>query len=320
MSNSPFFLDYLEDGLVDWNRALDAKELIKNKYEKLLKEGLISKEELERYEYRKIYDLQQATEKISKGLLLIYAGIILLPFLIVAEIRNFDVRHPREMQEILNSAEKFIRKSIDLNDIEKLGHEPVKVSNLKELLELTQHSYRRYLGITDLAKCLKSIENFITSSLKNKKWKTLWEIVKTCEKSFNFSQFSQEVLQFLKRCISGDEEACKKLNLSDEKLSNLLENPYIIRFSLIMAESSIKEFLDMILLTSYLEPLSTASRYSISIDNATRELLEDVKENQDNIMSFLEVKIQIIKNLIKNDEFMENISKIYEIFRKLYQL
>ncbi|WP_016729818.1 hypothetical protein [Saccharolobus islandicus] len=87
-----------------------------------------------------------------------------------------------------------------------------------------------------------------------------------------------------------------------------------------MAESSIKEFLDIILLTSYLEPLSTASRYSVSIDNAKRELLEDVKENQDNIMSFLEVKIQIIKNLIKNDEFMENISKIYEIFRKLYQL
>ncbi|WP_016729815.1 hypothetical protein [Saccharolobus islandicus] len=59
MSNPPFLLDYLEDGLVDWNRALDAKELIKNKYERLLKEGLISKEELERYEYRKIYDLQQ---------------------------------------------------------------------------------------------------------------------------------------------------------------------------------------------------------------------------------------------------------------------
>ncbi|ACP44847.1 hypothetical protein YG5714_3041 [Sulfolobus islandicus Y.G.57.14] len=31
-----------------------------------------------------------------------------------------------------------------LNEIEKLGHEPIKESNLKELLELTQRNYRYF--------------------------------------------------------------------------------------------------------------------------------------------------------------------------------
>jgi hypothetical protein len=47
--------------------------------------------------------------------------------------------------------------------------------------------------------------------------------------------------------------------------------------------------------------------------------LEDVREHQDDIISFLEIKVQIIKNLVKNDEFVENMSKLYEVFRKILQ-
>jgi len=323
VSKSPqFFLEYIEDGIVDWDYALDARENIRNKYEKLLKEGSITKEEFEKYENRKINYLQQAVEKLSKGLLLIYAGIILLPFMVVAEMSNFGIKHPREMQEIINNARNHIKKSVSLNEIEKLGHEPIKESNLKELLELTQRNYRRYLGNEGIAKCLKSVENFITSSIKNRKWETLWEIVKKCEKLFNLSQLMKEILQLFVKCINNDKESCRKLNLSDAVLDQLAKNPYIINFSFVMTEMSIKEFIDMILLASYLEPLSAITRYSISSNPAyitRKELLEDVREHQDDIISFLEMKVQIIKNLVKNDEFVENMSKLYEVFRKILQ-
>ncbi|AWR94025.1 hypothetical protein [Acidianus brierleyi] len=323
MSKSPqFFLEYIEDGIVDWDYALDARENIRNKYEKLLKEGSITKEEFEKYENRKINYLQQAVEKLSKGLLLIYAGIILLPFMIVAEMSNFGIKHPREMQEIINNARNHIKKSVSLNEIEKLGHEPIKESNLKELLELTQRNYRRYLGNEGIAKCLKSVENFITSSIKNRKWETLWEIVKKCEKLFNLSQLMKENLQLFVKCINNDKESCRKLNLSDAVLDQLAKNPYIINFSFAMTEMSIKEFIDMSILASYLEPLSTITRYSISSNPAyitRKELLEDVREHQDDIISFLEMKVQIVKNLVKNDEFVENMSKLYEVFGKILQ-
>ena len=323
MSKSPqFFLEYIEDGIVDWDYALDARENIRNKYKKLLKEGSITKEEFEKYENRKINYLQQAVEKLSKGLLLIYAGIILLPFMIVAEMSNFGIKHPREMQEIINNARNLIKKSVSLKEIEKLGHEPIKESNLKELLELTQRNYRRYLGNEGIAKCLKSVENFITSSIKKRKWETLWEIVKKCEKLFNLSQLMKEILQLFVKCINNDKESCRKLNLSDAVLDQLAKNPYIINFSFVMTETSIKEFIDMILLASYLEPLSAITRYSISSNPAyitRKELLEDVREHQDDIISFLEIKVQIIKNLVKNDEFVENMSKLYEAFGKILQ-
>lgn len=323
MSESPqFFLEYIEDGIVDWDYALDARENIRNKYEKLLKEGSITKEEFEKYENRKINYLQQAVEKLSKGLLLIYAGIILLPFMIVAEMSNFGIKHPREMQEIINSARNHIKKSVSLNEIEKLGHEPIKESNLKELLELTQRNYRRYLGNEGIAKCLKSVENFITSSIKNRKWETLWEIVKKCEKLFNLSPLMKQILQLFVKCINNDKKSCRKLNLSDAVLDQLAKKPYIINFSFVMTEMLIKEFIDMILLASYLEPLSAITRYSISSNPAyitRKELLENVREHQDDIISFLEMKVQIIKNLVKNDEFVENMSKLYEVFGKILQ-
>jgi len=323
VSESPqFFLEYIEDGIVDWDYALDARENIRNKYEKLLKEGSITKEEFEKYENRKINYLQQAVEKLSKGLLLIYAGIILLPFMIVAEMSNFGIKHPREMQEIINSARNHIKKSVSLNEIEKLGHEPIKESNLKELLELTQRNYRRYLGNEGIAKCLKSVENFITSSIKNRKWETLWEIVKKCEKLFNLSPLMKQILQLFVKCINNDKKSCRKLNLSDAVLDQLAKKPYIINFSFVMTEMLIKEFIDMILLASYLEPLSAITRYSISSNPAyitRKELLENVREHQDDIISFLEMKVQIIKNLVKNDEFVENMSKLYEVFGKILQ-
>jgi len=323
VSKSPqFFLEYIEDGIVDWDYALDARENIRNKYEKLLKEGSITKEEFEKYENRKINYLQQAVEKLSKGLLLIYAGIILLPFMIVAEMSNFGIKHPREMQEIINSARNHIKKSVSLNEIEKLGHEPIKESNLKELLELTQRNYRRYLGNEGIAKCLKSVENFITSSIKNRKWETLWEIVKKCEKLFNLSPLMKQILQLFVKCTNNDKKSCRKLNLSDAVLDQLAKKPYIINFSFVMTEMLIKEFIDMILLASYLEPLSAITRYSISSNPAyitRKELLENVREHQDDIISFLEMKVQIIKNLVKNDEFVENMSKLYEVFGKILQ-
>jgi len=36
-------------------------------------------------------------------------------------------------------------------------------------------------------------------------------------------------------------------------------------------------------------------------------------------MIIVEMKVQIIKNLVKNDEFVENMSKLYEVFGKILQ-
>jgi hypothetical protein len=36
-------------------------------------------------------------------------------------------------------------------------------------------------------------------------------------------------------------------------------------------------------------------------------------------MIIVEMKVQIIKNLVKNDEFLENMSKLYEVFGKILQ-
>jgi len=36
-------------------------------------------------------------------------------------------------------------------------------------------------------------------------------------------------------------------------------------------------------------------------------------------MIIVEMKVQIIKNLVKNDVFVENMSKLYEVFGKILQ-
>jgi len=36
-------------------------------------------------------------------------------------------------------------------------------------------------------------------------------------------------------------------------------------------------------------------------------------------MIIVEMKVQIIKDLVKNDEFVENMSKLYEVFGKILQ-
>jgi len=36
-------------------------------------------------------------------------------------------------------------------------------------------------------------------------------------------------------------------------------------------------------------------------------------------MIIVEMKVQIIKNLVKSDKFVENMSKLYEVFGKILQ-
>ncbi|AKA75150.1 hypothetical protein SULI_13870 [Saccharolobus solfataricus] len=166
--------------------------------------------------------------------------------------------------------------------------------------------------MVDIAKCFKGVEDFITSSAKNKRWEKLWNIIKECEK-INFFELNIETL--IGRCVRGELEVCEKLGLNNEQLKKLVENPYVVNFSFIMVDIFIKEFLDLILITSYLEPLNTITRYSISSESkqSEKELLDDAVENQDKIMSFLEVKVQVVKNLIENNEFVENLNQLYEI-------
>ncbi|BCU70019.1 hypothetical protein [Stygiolobus caldivivus] len=317
-SEKIFSLEYIEDGLVDWERAIETKNYIDDKIKREVAEDKRDKEDLYRFESRKIGDLQQATEKISKGLLLIYGGIALLPFLIVAGLRDFDIRHPREMEMVINEAKEFFRKSSILKEVEGLGHTPISGSSLKKLLELIQHIFRKYLRETDLAKCYKQMENFITSGLKYKRWYELWKIVIECEKS-NLSKFNSEILQIFNKCLNGELEACNQLGLNDERFRRLTENPYITSFSIKLSDILIKEVFDLILVTSYLEPLSTITRYGASsgLQQNRKELLDDAIENQDKIMNFLEPKINLIKNLLKNDETLDNLSYLYEKFKDI---
>ena len=56
-------LEYIKDGLVDWERAVATREYIINKIKKEVAEGKRNEDDLRIFESRKIGDLQQATDK-----------------------------------------------------------------------------------------------------------------------------------------------------------------------------------------------------------------------------------------------------------------
>ena len=312
-----FFIDYIKDGLVDWERALIMKNYIETVLGSRLQDESIDRETYERYESRKISDIQQATEKFSKGLLLIYGGTVIVPFLVLATVKGFAERHPRQMEEVHNEAKDFFMRASWDKAVQDLGHTPISRSGITKLLELTQHLFRRYLHEEALARCYKRAEDFITSGVNRKRWNELWNVLLECEKA-DLRKYGRYALDFLSRCIGSGTETCG--DVDNAVLKAVLDNPYLLNFSLVLTEEYVKEFIDLILVTAYLEPVSSVARYSVSLslqDERKKEVLRDAIENQDKIMSLLEVKIQMIKNLIESDETVENLAKLYEAVREL---
>lgn len=308
---NPFFKKYIQEGLVDWQVALDIKKDIEERYRPEFENGNLDVEFLESYEARKVWELQQATEKISKGLLLMYGGTLIIPFMLIATLRGFDKRHPRHMEELENIAEEYFRSSALRREVESLGHTPISKSKIPELLEKLQQLYRKYFHEYQIAKCYKAVENYIRSGLKDRTWDNLWKIVLECEKT-DLRKYGRDVLSLTRECLS-DEGKCNEIK---QKLGVILEKPYIVNFSLVLVEEYIKELLDLMLATTYLEPVSSVARYGAMSpqDEIKRKVLLDAVSNQEKLISFLEVKIRIVKNLLGNDEIMENLETMYNFF------